>query len=65
MRLWGYQLAPIEGLGKQFICTIAKDPREAVIAFIDAPIEIGHDHPENVGLHQRAQLQFAVLELLL
>ncbi len=55
----------MEGLGDQFVCAVAKYLREAVIAFIDTPVEISHDHPEDVGLHQRAQLLFAVLELLL
>ncbi len=63
--IWGYQLAPIEGLSEQFVSAVAKYLREAVIDFIDAPVEIGHDHSENVGLHQRAQLLLAVLELLL
>src|SRR5258708_29702954 len=65
MRIWGYQLARIEGLNEQFVSAVAKYLREAVIDFIDAPVEIGHDHSENVGLHQRAQLLLAVLELLL
>ncbi len=63
--LWRYEVEPVKGLGEQFVSAVAKDLRVAVIEFIHAPVEIDHDHSEDIGLDQRAQLVFAVLQLLL
>src|SRR5215813_5112494 len=59
------QLQPCDCPGEEFFLAVAYHLHEAVIGFIEAPINIDHDYPEDVGLDQRTQLQLAVLELLL
>src|SRR6266568_3152368 len=59
------QLLPGDRPGEEFFLAVADHLHEALIGFIEAPIDIDHDHPEDVGAYQREQFAFAVLELLL
>src|SRR6266567_5150259 len=64
LKIWWHQLAPCDCSREEFFLAVANHLRETVIDFIDAPGVMSHCHPEDVGVHQRAQLAFAVVELL-
>src|SRR5581483_9658589 len=62
--IW-YQVILCDRAGEHFFFAVADDLREALIDFMDAPTPVGDSYAESIGLYERAQLLFAVLELFL